>query len=239
MAPVFTLALDTSSPAGSIAILREGKLIASQSESSAEPYSSRLFRQLEDLLHELRFNLSQFDLFAACSGPGSFTGLRVGLTTAKAWAETFGRPIAAVSALDAVAIQASDSDALLIPLTDARRGQVYFGAARAQRHKTTTVDIIREAEDRVAPPEDFLEFLRALPSRDHARIVTPTPAILSPVENQIRELGISIEKASPFLAPFVARLGVARAERGIVTDALALDANYVRRSDAELHWKAD
>jgi len=243
MSPMLVLALDTSSPAGSLAVLRDRKVIGSIAESSDEPYSSRLFRQLDALLGDLSLELSQFDLFAACSGPGSFTGLRVGLTAAKAWSEICQKPIAAISALEAVAVQAaapdSRRDALLVPVLDARRGQVYFGAFRlpASDAKAAACMLDREAEDCVAPPDEFLSFLTTLGPCGGITIVTPVPDVIAPIELAIRDLNISVESVSPFLAPFVGGLGIARAQRGLLTDSLSLDANYVRRSDAELHWK--
>ena len=100
------LALDTSSPAGSLAVLRDGKVVGVVSTWVDEIYSSRMFRHLDFILRELAIGLDQFDVFAVAAGPGSFTGLRVGLAAVKGWAEVYGKPIAAVSALEAVAAQA-------------------------------------------------------------------------------------------------------------------------------------
>lgn len=239
MASVLILSLDTSSSAGSIAVLRDDQVLACVTESSDEPYSSRLFRQANALLKDLSLDLSQFDLFAACSGPGSFTGLRVGLTAAKAWAEVCGKPIAAVSALEAVALQVP-TVGLRIPVLDARRGQVYFGGFRSlppAKASTTTVALTRGTDDRVASPEDLLAFLRNLEIGGGLSIVTPLPQLLSPVAAEMRNLGIPVGQVSPFLAPFVGLLGLSAAHRGSLTDSLRLDANYVRRSDAELNWR--
>src|ERR1700690_3810471 len=89
-----------------------------------------MFRELEFLLGELALKMDQIELFAVAAGPGSFTGLRVGLAAVKGWAEVYGKPIAAVSALEAVAVQARSSAGLIVPVLDARRGQVYFGIYR-------------------------------------------------------------------------------------------------------------
>jgi tRNA threonylcarbamoyladenosine biosynthesis protein TsaB len=105
MGHVLTLALDTSSPAGSLAVLRDERVIGTVSTWTDEIYSSRMFRHLDFLLGELSLGLQAFDLFAVAAGPGSFTGLRVGLAAAKGWSEVFRKPIAAVSALEAIAAQ--------------------------------------------------------------------------------------------------------------------------------------
>src|ERR1700689_5881079 len=89
-----------------------------------------MFRHLEFLLSDLSLKLDQFDVFAVSAGPGSFTGLRVGLTAAKGWAEVYRKPVVGVSALEAVAVQARGGNTVLVPALDARRGQIYFGVYR-------------------------------------------------------------------------------------------------------------
>ena len=86
-----------------------------------EDYSSRMFRHLEWLLKELSLDLSRFDAFAVASGPGSFTGLRVGLAAVKGWAEVYSHPILSVNVLEAIAAQSRSSTTLLAPVFDARR----------------------------------------------------------------------------------------------------------------------
>ena len=130
MGHVLTLALDTSSPAGSLAVLRDERVIGTVSTWTDEIYSSRMFRHLEFLMKELSLTLDQFDLFAVAAGPGSFTGLRVGLAAVKGWAEVYRKPIAAVSGLEAVASQSHSRTSLVAPMLDAHRGQVYFGLYR-------------------------------------------------------------------------------------------------------------
>src|SRR6201998_2058933 len=130
MVHVLVLALDTSSPSGSLAVLRGAKVVGVVSTATGEVYSSRMFRELEFLLGELSLHMEEFELFAVAAGPGSFTGLRVGLAAVKGWAEVDQKPIAAVSALEAVAVQARSNAALIIPVLDARRGQLYFGLYR-------------------------------------------------------------------------------------------------------------
>src|SRR4029077_1699715 len=98
------------------------------------PYSTRLFRDVALLQDRANFRLDQIDVFAVAAGPGSFTGLRVGLTAVKAWAEVHRRPIAAISGLEAIAAESLMSETsgasnarCIAPFLDARRAQV-FGA---------------------------------------------------------------------------------------------------------------
>lgn len=228
---VLVLALDTASPSGSISILRGESHIAVISTTGDETYSSRMFRQLDFLLAELGFSHDQFDLYAVNSGPGSFTGLRVGITAAKAWAEAYGKPVVAVSGLEAVAAQSYGSS-MLVPVIDARRGQVYFGFYRRDAAR-----LVREGEDRVGTPEEFRSALQGIPGQDGATVITSDVGIGAQFGNWVLGQRIAVENVSSVLAPVIGRIAYGRANRGEVADALTLDANYVRRSDAELHWK--
>lgn len=240
MVHVLVLALDTSSPSGSLAVLRDEKVIGVVSTASSEVYSSRMFRELEFLLGELSLRMEQFELFAVAAGPGSFTGLRVGLAAVKGWAEVYRKPIAAVSALEAVAVQGHSSAALVVPVLDARRGQLYFGLyRRAANVAAAESRLVLDGEEYVMTPAEFFEALRERAGGSEFAIVTPQPELFSALalQNEITALSGVIEPASAVLAPFIGQLGFRQAQRGELADPLTLDANYVRRTDAELHWK--
>lgn len=233
---VLVLSLDTSSPSGSIAVLSEDRLVGVISTQTDETYSSRIFRQLEFLLAELQLKPDSFDLFAVNAGPGSFTGLRVGLTTAKAWAEAFSRPVVPVSGLEAVAIQALGC-AEVIPVIDARRGQLYVGSyKRALAQNSHQPGLVRAAQDSVMSPEEFVGWLDA-PERTEGIVATPSRSWLESTLPDWNDGGHPIREVSPVLAPSIGVLAYLKAREGESVDALTLDANYVRRSDAELNWK--
>jgi tRNA threonylcarbamoyl adenosine modification protein YeaZ len=243
---VLILSLDTSSLSGSVAILRDDLTLGVISTRADENYSSRMFRHLEFLLSDLSLKLDDFDVFAVSAGPGSFTGLRVGLTAAKGWAEVYRKPVVGVSALAAVAFQAAGGSAVLVPALDARRGQVYFGV-----YQTTAKGLALDGEEFVVTPEEFAEKLGALAhSRDGGpdggksggvfTIVTPDASVaelVSRLTPQFSTEFAGLDSVSSVLAPSIGRIAHARALRGDVSDALTLDANYVRRTDAEMKWK--
>jgi tRNA threonylcarbamoyladenosine biosynthesis protein TsaB len=231
---VLILALDTSSPAGSLAVLRDQKIIGEISTWTDETYSSRMFRHLEFLLRELSLETKDFDLFAVTAGPGSFTGVRVGLTAAKGWAEAYQKPVVGVSALHAVAVQSHSANSLLVPVLDARRGQIYFGFYQRDGDA-----LALQGEERVATPEEFIRALAEQPEKKQVTIVTPAPDLFSNLQSQIEKISSisKIEQVSTVLAPLVGQIGFRRAELGQVSNSLTLDANYVRHSDAELHRK--
>jgi tRNA threonylcarbamoyladenosine biosynthesis protein TsaB len=197
-----------------------------------ENYSSRMFRHLEFLLNDLSLGLDQFDLFAVSAGPGSFTGLRVGLTAAKGWAEVFNKPVAGISALEAVAIQSRVTTPFVVPVLDARRGQVYFGF-----YRRTDIGLALDGEEFVSTPQEFITKLRG-EMRDYTlTLVTPDHEVVSALAPHFDPGLAAVETVSGVLAPFIGRIGYERGLRGEVSDALTLDANYVRRTDAEMKWK--
>lgn len=232
------LAVDTASRAGGLAVLKDGRLAGEISTTSDETYSSRLFRHLDFLLHELKLKTHDFDVFAVNAGPGSFTGVRVGLTAIKAWAEVFAKPVVAVSGLEAVAAQASHSsrDALIAPVVDAHRGQIYSGLYRGSDAR-----LVAEEPEQVCTAEEFLEHLTARAVKQRIHFISPCPSVLRPAldhwDAAPTSISCEIEPASTVLAPIIGKLAFDRASRGEFTDSLRLDANYVRRSDAELLWK--
>ena len=232
------LAVDTSSPSGSLALLRDTTVLGWQ-VSSDEPYSAGLLRDTKELLHCSHMSLEEIELFAVNAGPGSFTGLRVGLTTVKAWAEVWQRPIAAVSGLEAMAIQASRlaaPDSAIAAVLDARRGQIFGGLFRRRGGDAAMLD--RIGDEVLTTSDEFLQSLRTqIGEVCGLSIACISPELIQPALER-QGLGYCrIEVVSNQLAPFLGELGYAKAIRGDVVDALHLDANYIRRSDAEMNWK--
>ena len=204
-------------------------------------YSSRMFRHLDFLLGELSLNPREFDVFAVTVGPGSFTGLRVGLAAAKGWAEVYGKPVAAISGLEAIATQSRSPESILIAVTDAHRGQVYCGRYRRMRAQGDD-RLALDGEECVMDPEEFVSALAGIADSCPFTVVTPAPELLSKILADHKTLlgtrEAKVDEVSPILAPHVGRLGYIRAQHGDLDDALTLSASYIRRTDAELKWKA-
>ena len=237
------LSLDTSSPSGSVAVLRDAQVLGIISTCTDEDYSSRMFRHVTWLLKELSLETSDFDVFAVSSGPGSFTGLRVGLTAVKGWAEAHNRPIVSVSALEAIAAQATTGVDLLVPVFDARRSEVYFGFYRQASIESDGLAVLEPMDEaQVAPPVEFLEQAAARADHEQLVIVTPAPELLTDPLTSLNSSHrgarqLRLERVSGVLAAVIGRIGYHRARMGKTETALTLDANYVRRTDAELKWR--
>ncbi len=229
------LAIDTSTLAGSLAILRDGQTLRTTGEESRETYSSRMFRQLRAMLEELQLSLDRFDAYAVVSGPGSFTGLRVGLAAVKGWAEIFKKPVIAASALEVVAAMVQEAAGLIIPVIDARRGQVYFGAYALESQWLRKV-----AEERVSTPAELMHWLEITGYQVRELLfASPTAELVRSFLENSPFASCPVAAVSPFLAETLARLAAVKLARGEMISSLELDANYVRRSDAELLWRGD
>ncbi len=122
------LAVDTSGPVAGVAVLRDGEVAYEGAAVNRLTHSVNTLPMVEEALDRAGLDVSQIDLYAAVTGPGSFTGVRIGVSTLKGMAHGAGKLCVAVDALEALAFGCAPSSALLCPIQDARAGQVY-GAA--------------------------------------------------------------------------------------------------------------
>lgn len=211
------LAVDTTSAFGSVAVSEDDRVVEQLPLHSPDGFSQVLFEHLERLLRRHDWNIRSVDCFAAASGPGSFTGVRIGLTAIKGLAEAVGRPAFAVSNLQALAA-CGDSDVRAVVM-DARRGEVY-GA-------------VYDRELRIVAPEvvvPFRDWMANLPS-NVTQVISPNFGPFRPSFHA--NIPVLEERA---IAAAVARIARARLLAGEHPDPAESDANYVRRSDAELNW---
>jgi len=210
------LALDTTGEFGSLALLEDERVLEEVLLHSPEGFGHVLFSEIEALLSRHNAGLDKIDVFASASGPGSFTGVRVGLTAVKGLAEATGRQVAAISNLQALAWFGTGS--LRATVLDARRGEV-FGA-------------VYDADLREVSPEVVMKlpaWLAALPGGE-IEFVTGGYSLAGLVAGPVIE-------APRALAAAIGQLALVRLREGRVEDPAAIDANYVRRSDAELMWR--
>jgi len=122
------LAVDTSGPSVGVALLEGGRLLFECALTHKRTHSVWLMPAVEQALRQTERRMEDIDLFAAVVGPGSFTGVRIGVTTIKSFAQAMGKPCIGVNALEALAVGAGDFAGAVCPLLDARAGQVYAAA---------------------------------------------------------------------------------------------------------------
>jgi tRNA threonylcarbamoyladenosine biosynthesis protein TsaB len=233
-AEVITLAIDTSERRGSVAVRRQGQRVAERRHQSSEDYSSWLLPAVAACMGEAGLEMMGVDLLAVCTGPGSFTGARVGLTTVKAWAEVHGKKVVGVSRLEAMARCAEAEAPFVAACYDAQRGQMF-----AALYRRNEGGLERIQEETVLEAASFLELAKEKAGRDKIAWVTLDPDLITSVDGWKARAGLgdSTLQVEGDLANKVGEIAEERARKGQFTDPLELDANYVRRSDAEIFWK--
>jgi tRNA threonylcarbamoyladenosine biosynthesis protein TsaB len=231
---VIVLAIDTCDARGSVAVLRDGAVLKAVAHNSQEDYSTWLLTAVGECLQGSGLRMQDVDAYAAAAGPGSFTGVRVGLTAVKAWSEVYGKRIAAVSRLEAMAAEAAGEAAWVAAFANAQRGQV-FGAVYQRNGKR----LLRVGDEMVIAPGKFVEAaVECAKAESILWVSTDAECVVSEEAWKARELrGETVQSVSSVRAPMIGKLGLEALAEGRFTDALTLDANYVRRSDAEVFWK--
>jgi tRNA threonylcarbamoyladenosine biosynthesis protein TsaB len=207
------LAVDTTHEFGSLALVRGGEVLEEVSLHAPTGFGHVLYGQLDALLARHGVKIEAIDGFASASGPGSFTGVRVGLACVKGLAEATGKPAIAVSNLQA--LSCFGTAFLRAVAMDARRGEIY-GAVYDAAARLVQAEM-------VAKLDAWLETL---------------PGDAELISNDLSFPGGGV-MAPRSLAAAIGQLAAARLECGELPDAASLDANYVRRSDAELFWKEE
>lgn len=233
---MIVLAIDTCDSRGSVVLLQDDMALAMATHETNEDYSSWLLPAVGEVLKKSGLGMREVDVFGVGSGPGSFTGSRIGLTTAKAWGEVYLKPIVAVSRLELIALHAWGGTEYVASWADARRGQV-FGAV--YRRKGDCLE--RIGDEMVMEPGKFVEKTVELAGGERIAWASgDADCMLELKEWKARkELNEGFELVSGFLGIGIARMARNSVAAGRFTDALALDANYVRRPDAEVFWKGN
>ena len=216
------LSIDTATDHGSLAIFKDGQLLVGRPMDPVDGYSELLFSNLQEVLKEQRLGFAEIGVFAAASGPGSFTGVRVALATVKALAEATGVGALGISNLQAMA--SFGTEPLRAVLINARRGECYAAVYDADLQVLSAEMVgdpgvwlasIGESDYQfIAQDEEWLDGLLTGGRFQHA------PRLIAPRH----------------LATAVGRCAEIALSRGQSIDPVALDANYVRRSDVQQYW---
>ena len=154
------LAFESTAKAASAALVRDGKLVSQYSQCSGLTHSRTLLPMAEDLLKNAELKLQDVDLFAVAHGPGSFTGVRIGVSMVKGLAWAADKPCVGVSTLEAMAWHGLAAGGLICPVMDARRSQVYNALFRMEDGRP-----VRLTEDRPIALTELAEELRAYKER--------------------------------------------------------------------------
>jgi len=221
------LAVDTATQSCSVAVTNDGTLCAELTTVRKQTHSKHLMELIHTVLGIAGFNAADLDGLAVTVGPGSFTGLRIGISTVKGFAHALNKPVVGVSSLEALARQCAATPNLICPLIDARKGEVYCATYRFNVDR-----LFQKSSARAMTPEAVI-----------AEINTPCIFIGTGAQLYRQRIDIALGSMAHFVpgdqniirASSVAILSMSRFEANDTDEIAGLVPHYIRKSDAELN----
>ena len=220
------LAVDSSTRSCSVAIVDGSNLLVEVTSGNGQTHSRHLMSMIDSALGLAGLNLSMTDGLAFTCGPGSFTGLRIGISTILGLATATRKPIAGISGLDALAMQAAAPGMTICPLIDGRRGEVYCA-----RYRWANGEMIKDAAEQVMTPELAISGLNT-PS-----LFVGNGAMLyqALIQNHLGDAAVFAQNCQNTLrASTVAWISMKRFAIGDVDDIYRYSPMYIRRPDAKI-----
>lgn len=221
------LAVDTATTSCSVAIVDKTSLLSEFTLDKEETHSKHLMDMIKAVLRMAGLNCSDLDGFSVTRGPGSFTGLRIGISTIKGLAVASEKPVVGVSSLEALAFQVSYSRDLICSILDARKGEVYFS-----RYRFLNGHLKKQTKERVSSPDQAVDDL------NESCLFVGNGALL------YKEMILEKMGKFAFFAPMIqntirastiAYLSMAKFENNDTDDIEKILPYYIRKSDAELN----
>ena len=224
---MYILAFETSAKAGSVALMQDGKLLAESYQNTGLTHSQTLMTMAQELLKSCDLTAQDVQAVAVAAGPGSFTGVRIGVAAAKGFAWGGELPCYGVSTLEAMAMNLGVYSGYVLPVMDARRSQVYNAVFRAANG-----ELERICEDRAISLEALAQEIKNLPETVflvgdgsilcYNALKDTVPNLVLPPEHRLHQRAAGVALA--------AEKAIAAGDPG---DAAALTPNYLRLSQAE------
>ncbi|GKX30487.1 tRNA (adenosine(37)-N6)-threonylcarbamoyltransferase complex dimerization subunit type 1 TsaB [Vallitalea longa] len=227
------LAIESSAVAASIAVAEDNQLICEYTTNYKKTHSQTLMPMIEEVCNMINLDLDELDVIAVSKGPGSFTGLRIGVATAKGLAHTLEIPIAGINTLDALAYNIGYTDRIICPLMDARRNQVYTGL-----YSYNGNDFINILPSTVVPIEEIIIEIKKL-SRQVIFLGDGVAPNIDAIKNNftheeyvLAPLNNNVQRASS-----VAALGILYGTKGKTESYMNFKPIYLRKSQAEREYE--
>jgi len=222
------LAVDTAAKSCSVAIMAAGSLSAELITLKDETHSKHLMELIHKVLGMAGFRVGELDGLAVTIGPGSFTGLRIGVSTVKGLAHALNKPVVGVSSLDAIAWQCADRSHLICALLDARKGEVYSATYRFENDTLT-----QKSLENATAPEAAVEGLK----EPCVFIGSGAQLYRRNITNVLGNLAnFAPEDQNIIRASSVGFLSMEKFKTHDTSEAAGLVPHYIRKSDAELNF---
>lgn len=225
------LAVDTATKTCSVAVVDEVSVISEYTVNHNDTHSRFLMGMIREILDISHLSVKALDGFAVTIGPGSFTGLRIGLSAVKGLALATGKPLVGVSTLEALAFQVSATDKLICPVMDARRKEVY---SACYRYRGINLEPVR-APMAVNP-------VKAVENINEPCILVGDGALLyqEPIKNRLGDMAIFADCTRNIIrASAVGHIAMNRFKSNDTDDAALIEPFYIRKSDAEKTLKTN
>lgn len=224
------LGVDTSTSSGSLGLIEDEEIIFEYLLNIPVTHSERLLGAIDFILREVRCRMEEVDGWVIARGPGSFTGLRIGISTIKGLSFATGKPVAGVSTLDVLASQIAPTSYLICPILDARKKEVYTCFYRYRERNS----LIRQSEYQAISPEDLVRNI-------NEQTIFVGDGVRTYADVLHHGLGsLAIFPSSPFHIPhgsMVAKLGMDLLKKGEHLNLSEFSPIYVRPSEAEAKWQ--
>ena len=221
------LAVDTSTMVSTCAVLDDEKILGEYSLNQEVTHSENLVPMIKEMLDNLGLKASDIDLYGVATGPGSFTGLRIGIATVKSLAHVFDKPIVGVSTLEGLAFNLPYKG-IIVPMIDARRNRVYTGIYRWENG-----NIINIIEPTIMEIDALLEYL----NKNYNNIMVNGNGATLYKDKIMSTLGEKVKLAPVGLngcrAASICELSLLKWKEGKVNDYYTLVPNYLRESQAQ------
>jgi len=221
------LAVDTSTMIATCAVIDEEKLLGEFSISQEMTHSENLVPMIKEVLDNLDLKISDIDLYGVAVGPGSFTGLRIGIATVKSFAHVFRKPIVGVSTLEGLAFNLP-YNGIIVPMIDARRDRVYTGIYRRGMGNLSNI-----LEPSIMEIDELLKILK----KDYDNVMVNGNGALLHKDRILNTLGEKVELAPIGLngckGASIAELSYQKWKEGETQDYYSLVPDYLRESQAQ------
>ncbi|MFV1952018.1 MAG: tRNA (adenosine(37)-N6)-threonylcarbamoyltransferase complex dimerization subunit type 1 TsaB [Nitrospinota bacterium] len=225
---MIVLGIDTSTLLGSVAVVDNGRLVYEDIDNTKTSYSKRLLLMIDNVLKRTVINMDRIDGYALAIGPGSFTGLRIGLSICKGFFAATGKPIIGVDTLYALANTLTYSSNIICPILNAKKGEVY---SALYRYKDNHLNKL--TDDMAINPERLCSMINE-PAIFVGDGIDVYRELLS---ERLGNAAIFTPKTKGYSnAASIAEIGLRKLERGDVPNAMTLQPKYIRRSEAEIKW---
>jgi len=230
---MYVLGIETATLVAGVAVIREDRLLAERMVNNKKNHSSHLMPMIKEVIEESGVSPAELDGVAVSAGPGSFTGLRIGMSTAKTLAQAWQIPVAGVGTLDALAHPLTGMKNLVCPVLNARKNEVYTAV-----YDGSGGSLERLAGPLAIRPEDLVHILLEMTAGKVTFLGDGVTEYMDMLVDLMSERAVFAPPAVRLpRGSSVAGLGLLQLKEGRGLDPLALLPNYVRNSEAVLKWQ--